>query len=66
MLLKQNDEFKNQYESTLRNLQEVNKTVHTLVSLVGGTRQALEERLAWVMTGKLYVVINSSRLNFCV
>ncbi|CAG9766635.1 unnamed protein product [Ceutorhynchus assimilis] len=66
ILLKQNEEFKKQYESTLRNLREVNETVHALVSLVGGTRQALEERLAWIMTalggtdeavGRLYLVL---------
>lgn len=50
MLLKQNENFKTQYEETLRNLAEVNKTVHNLVSLVGGTRQALEERLTWLTT----------------
>ncbi|XP_066141533.1 protein brambleberry-like isoform X2 [Euwallacea fornicatus] len=50
ILLKQNEEFKGQYESTLRNLHEINETVHTLVNLVGGTRQVLEERLSWVMT----------------
>ncbi|KAJ8963728.1 hypothetical protein NQ314_005421 [Rhamnusium bicolor] len=48
MLLKQNEDFKSQYESTLKNLQEVNKTVHSLVTLVGGTRMALEERLMWL------------------
>ncbi|XP_066251045.1 protein brambleberry-like [Euwallacea similis] len=50
ILLKQNKEFKDQYVSTLRNLHEINETVHTLVNLVGGTRQVLEERLSWVMT----------------
>ncbi|KAJ8969351.1 hypothetical protein NQ317_016136 [Molorchus minor] len=50
ILLKQNEDFKEQYESTLKNLQEVNKTVHNLVTLVSGTRQALEERLAWITT----------------
>lgn len=50
MLLRQNEEFKAQYESTLRNLQEVNETVHSLVTLIGGTRKALEERLSWIST----------------
>lgn len=26
----------------------MNKTVHSLVALVGGTRQALEEKLSWI------------------
>ncbi|XP_050309369.1 protein brambleberry-like [Anthonomus grandis grandis] len=50
ILLKQNQEFRSQYEATIKNLQEVNETVHNLVNLVGGTRQALEERLSWLMT----------------
>jgi hypothetical protein len=66
LLLQQNENFKLQYEETLRNLAEVNKTVHNLVSLVGGTRQALEERLAWLTTAlggtdlaveRLYLII---------
>lgn len=32
----------------MKNLQEVNRTVHDLVALVGGTRQALEEKLSWI------------------
>ncbi|KAJ8939936.1 hypothetical protein NQ318_007864 [Aromia moschata] len=50
LLLKQNEDFKRQYEFTLKNLEEVNRTVHNLVTLVGGTRQALEERLTWITT----------------
>lgn len=50
----------------MKNLAEVNKTVHNLVTLVGGTRQALEERLAWLSTAlggtdlaveRLYLII---------
>ncbi|KAK9870481.1 hypothetical protein WA026_008039 [Henosepilachna vigintioctopunctata] len=48
LLIIQSREFKNHYEYTLRNLKEVNKTVHTLVSLVKGTRETLEDRLEWV------------------
>lgn len=51
MLLKQKEEFKHQYESTLKNLNEVNETVHALVSLVRGTRQTLEEKVSWILTG---------------
>lgn len=49
-----------------RNLAEVNRTVHDLVSLVGGTRQALEERMAWlsaalggtdIAVGRLYLIL---------
>ncbi|RZC38000.1 brambleberry-like, partial [Asbolus verrucosus] len=66
LLLQQNENFKVQYEETLKNLAEVNKTVHNLVSLVGGTRQALEERLTWLTTAlggtdlaveRLYLII---------
>lgn len=48
MLLKQSEAARLQYEATLRQLAEVNTTVHSLVALVGGTRKALEERLAWI------------------
>ncbi|KAL1491145.1 hypothetical protein ABEB36_011786 [Hypothenemus hampei] len=48
ILLQQNEDFKIQYESTIRNLKEVNNTVHNLVNLVGGTKKALEERLSWI------------------
>ncbi|KAL3282470.1 hypothetical protein HHI36_005653 [Cryptolaemus montrouzieri] len=48
LLLLQSREFKSQYEYTMKNLMEVNRTVHSLVSLVGGTRKALEDRLEWV------------------
>ncbi|XP_060517892.1 protein brambleberry-like [Cylas formicarius] len=50
ILLTQNKNFQKQYQDTLRNLQEVNRTVHDLVGLLGGTRQALEDRLSWIMT----------------
>nr|CAH7725985.1 unnamed protein product [Callosobruchus chinensis] len=50
LLIKQNEEFKKQYNLTLSSLREVNETVHNLVSLVGGTREALEERLIWIKT----------------
>ncbi|XP_044751710.1 protein brambleberry-like [Coccinella septempunctata] len=50
LLLTQSKEFRDQYDYTLKNLIEVNKTVHSLVSLVGGTKKALEERLQWVST----------------
>nr|CAI5868799.1 unnamed protein product [Callosobruchus analis] len=50
LLIKQNEEFKKQYNLTLSSLREVNETVHNLVSLVGGTREALEERLSWIKT----------------
>lgn len=50
LLLTQSKEFKDQYDYTLKNLMEVNKTVHNLVSLVGGTKKALEEQLHWVST----------------
>ncbi|CAH1982172.1 unnamed protein product [Acanthoscelides obtectus] len=43
LLVKQNEEFKKQYNLTLSSLREVNETIHTLVSLVGGTRDTLEE-----------------------
>lgn len=48
MLIKQNEEFRHQYEATLKNLQEVNNTVYSLVALVGGTREALEAKLSWI------------------
>ncbi|VEN47055.1 unnamed protein product [Callosobruchus maculatus] len=66
LLIKQNEEFKKQYNLTLRSLREVNETVHNLVSLVGGTREALEERLSWIKTAlggtdmaveKLYMIL---------
>ncbi|XP_064212659.1 protein brambleberry isoform X2 [Tribolium castaneum] len=66
LLFEQNQNFKTQYEETLRNLAEVNRTVHNLVTLVGGTRQALEERLMWLTTAlggtdlaveRLYLII---------
>ncbi|KAG5862206.1 hypothetical protein JTB14_014632 [Gonioctena quinquepunctata] len=48
LLFSQNEEFKKQYQSTLKSLQDMNQTVHNLVALVGGTWQTLEERLAWI------------------
>lgn len=66
LMVEQNQQFKKQYESTLKNLAEVNRTVHNLVSLVGGTRQALEERLSWLTTAlggtdlaieRLYIIL---------
>lgn len=33
---------------TLKQLSEVNKTVHSLATLVSGTRQILEDRLNWI------------------
>ncbi|XP_019867205.1 protein brambleberry [Aethina tumida] len=66
LMVEQNRQFKKQYESTLKNLAEVNRTVHNLVSLVGGTRQALEERLSWLTTAlggtdlaieRLYIIL---------
>ncbi|CAH0557887.1 unnamed protein product [Brassicogethes aeneus] len=48
LLMEQNSQFRKQYESTIKNLAEVNSTVHNLVALVGGTRQALEEKLTWI------------------
>lgn len=41
---------KTQYDITLRQLSDVNKTVHSLVNLIGTTRNALEERLTWITT----------------
>lgn len=66
LLLQQNENFKNQYRETLKNLAEVNQTVHNLVNLMGGTRLALEERLAWLTSAlggtdlaveRLYLII---------
>ncbi|KAK4880353.1 hypothetical protein RN001_008499 [Aquatica leii] len=48
LLLKQSEMAHQQYKATLTQLVEVNATVHSLVSLVGGTRKALEERLIWI------------------
>ncbi|KAB0804700.1 hypothetical protein PPYR_01670 [Photinus pyralis] len=48
LLLKQSELAQQQYQVTVEQLAEVNATVHSLVSLVGGTRRALEERLAWI------------------
>ncbi|KAF5277719.1 hypothetical protein FQR65_LT03699 [Abscondita terminalis] len=50
LLLKQSQMAHEQYKATLLQLAEVNATVHSLVSLVGGTRKALEERLTWINT----------------
>lgn len=46
--MKQSEAAKQQYEATLAQLAEVNATVHSLVVLVGGTKKALEEKLAWL------------------
>ncbi|KAJ8920677.1 hypothetical protein NQ315_004816 [Exocentrus adspersus] len=71
MLLKQNEYFKTQYGATLKNLQEVNETVHSLVVLVGSTRKALEDRLTWITTAlggtdlaveRLYIILWHSAL----
>ncbi|KAK5646978.1 hypothetical protein RI129_005442 [Pyrocoelia pectoralis] len=50
LLLKQSELAHQQYQITVEQLAEVNATVHSLVSLVGGTRKALEERLSWINT----------------
>lgn len=48
LLLEQSEEAQRQYQATLTQLSEVNATIHSLVSLVNATREALEERLAWL------------------
>lgn len=48
MLVKQSKLIHQQYEATLAQLVEVNSTVHYLVTLVGGTRKALEEQMQWL------------------
>ncbi|XP_076270203.1 protein brambleberry-like isoform X2 [Rhynchophorus ferrugineus] len=49
ILFRQNEDFQNQFKSTLLNLQEVNRTIYSLLTLVGNTKQALEGKLSWVM-----------------
>lgn len=50
LLIRQSEAAQKQYEATLAQLAEVNTTVHSLVALVGGTKQALEEKLLWLST----------------
>lgn len=66
MLLQQSEEAQDQYKATLTQLSEVNATIHALVSLVNSTREALEERLAWltaalggtdVAVDRLYMIV---------
>lgn len=49
-MAKQNLIAQQQYEATLSQLADVNETVHNLVSLVDNTKQALEQKLAWLST----------------
>lgn len=58
-MLEQSNLAAKQYEATLKQLAEVNSTVHSLVSLMSSTRIALEDRLKWLAdalggTGNLY------------
>lgn len=66
LLAIQNKEFQKYSDSTLKNLIEVNETVHRLVVMVNSTRQVLEEKIVWisktlggadVTLDKLYVIV---------
>lgn len=50
LLIEQSERAHQQYIGTLKQLSEVNKTVHSLANLVYGTRQTLEDRLNWIST----------------
>lgn len=50
LLIKQTEIAKKQYEETLAQLVEVNRTVTSLIDLVGRTKRALEDKLAWLAT----------------
>lgn len=49
LLIRQSQLAQEQYQATINQLSEVNATVNSLVSLVGGTKQALENRLSWIV-----------------
>lgn len=66
LLLKQSEIARKQYEETLLQLAEVNRTVNGLVDLVAGTKRALEEKLIWLSTSlggtdlaleRLYIIV---------
>lgn len=48
ILLEQSQTASQQYELTLKQLAEVNRTVHSLVGLIENTKSGLEERLMWI------------------
>ncbi|XP_071052470.1 protein brambleberry-like [Onthophagus taurus] len=50
LLLLQNQEAQKQYDSTMKQLNDVNSTVHSLVSMVYSTREVLEDKLTWIST----------------
>ncbi|CAH1104406.1 unnamed protein product [Psylliodes chrysocephalus] len=50
LLIQQHEDFNSQYKSMFKTLQEMNRTVHELVTLVRGTWSSLEERLTWIVT----------------
>lgn len=48
ILLKQSEMATIQYDATLKQLSEVNKTVHSLVQMIGSTRQIIDDKLEWI------------------
>lgn len=66
MLIEQNRQAQIQLNLTIESLKQMNSTVSSLVNVIGGTKQALEERLVWITEilggtdislERLYVVI---------
>lgn len=48
MLIEQNHFAQLQLNLTIESLKQMNSTVSSLVNIIGGTKQALEERLSWI------------------